>query len=91
MFSLLDVETFRHSITIDIQTLIDNHSKVFREMNKGIMPTQYYYHAIQLQIGNVPPNIKPYRYPYARKSQIEYMGTQKIMKDENVEMGYVRT
>ena len=30
-------------------------------------------HAINLILGSVPPNIRPYRYPYAQKSEIEHM------------------
>ena len=28
---------------------------------------------IHLQLGSVPPNIRPYMYPYAQKSDIEHM------------------
>ena len=30
-------------------------------------------HAIHLILGSVPPNIRPYRYPYVQKSEIERM------------------
>ena len=59
---------------MDIQEFIDNHSRVFREMPKVIPPTIYdHYHSIHLQPGSVPPNIRPYMYPYAQKSEIEHM------------------
>ena len=58
---------------MDIQILIDNISKVFGEMPKGLPPAQDHDHAIHLQQGSVPPNVKPYRYPYAQKSAIDHM------------------
>jgi hypothetical protein len=58
---------------MDLQKVINNHSKVFGEMPKGLPPTQDHDHAIHLQPGSVPPNIRPYRYPYAQKSEIEHM------------------
>jgi hypothetical protein len=57
----------------DLQIIINNHSKVFSEIPKGIPPTQNHDHAIHLQPGSVPPKIIPYRYPYAQKSEIEHM------------------
>ena len=51
---------------------MDNHSKVF-ETPKGLPPTHDHDHAIHLIPGSVPPNIRPYRYPYAQKSEIECM------------------
>ena len=49
---------------------MDNHSKVF-ETPKGIPPIHDHDHAIHLIPGSVPPNIRPYRYPYVQKSEIE--------------------
>ena len=46
---------------------------VFGEIPKGIWPTRNHDHAIHLQLGSVPPNIRPYRYPYAQKSEIKHM------------------
>ena len=40
---------------------------------KGIPPIFYNYHAIHLIPESVPPNIRPYRYPYVQKSEIEHM------------------
>jgi len=51
---------------------LDNHSKVF-ETPKGLPPIRDHDHAIHLIPGSVPPNIRPYKYPYAKKSEIEYM------------------
>ena len=40
---------------------------------KGIPPIRDFDHVIHLIPGNFPPNIRPYRYPYSQKSEIECM------------------
>ena len=60
------------SISLDLQKVLDNHSKVF-ETPKGLPPIRDHDHAIHLILGSVPPNIRPYRYPYSQKSEIERM------------------
>ena len=42
-------------------------------MPKGIPPILDHDHAIHFIHGIVPPNIRPYRYPYVQKSEIEHM------------------
>eukprot|EP00253_Pinus_taeda_P036042 PITA_36042 len=68
----LEVPTSKSSISPDVQKALENHSKVF-ETPKGLPPIHDHYHSIHLIPGSVPPNIKPYRYPYAQKSEIECM------------------
>ena len=51
-------------IPLDLQNVIDKHSKVFEDIPKGLPPTRDHDHAIHLILGSVPPNIRPYRYPY---------------------------
>ena len=68
----LEVPTSKSSISTDLQQVLDNHSKVF-ETPKGLAPIHDHDHAIHLIPGNVPPDIKPYRYPYVQKSEIECM------------------
>ena len=51
---------------------MDNHCKVF-ETPKGLPPIHDHDHAIHLIPGSGPPNIRPYRYPYAQNSEIEHM------------------
>ena len=70
---LLDVQTSNPSISIDLQRVIDNHSKVFKDIPKGLPPTRDHDHVIHLILRSVPPSIIPYRYPYAQKSEIECM------------------
>ena len=60
------------SISPDLQKVLDNNSKVF-ETPKGLPPIHDHAHAIHLIPGSLPPNIRPYRYPYAQKSEIERM------------------
>ena len=67
---LLDVSTSKSSISPDLQKVLEYHSKVF-ETPKGLPPIHDHDHAIHLIPGIVPPNIRPYRYPYAQKSEIE--------------------
>jgi hypothetical protein len=69
----LGVQTSRPSIPVDLQKVFDNHSKVFEEILKGFPPVQDHDHAIHLQPGSVPPNIRPYSYPYVQRSEIERM------------------
>jgi hypothetical protein len=71
--SSLDVKTSKPSIPQDLQRIIDKHSKVFEDIPKGLPPTRNHDHGIHLIPGSVPPNIGPYRYPYAQKSEIECM------------------
>jgi hypothetical protein len=67
----LDVQISNPSITQDLQRIIDEHSKVFEDIPKGLPPTQNHGHKIHLIPRSVPPNIKSYRCPYAQKSEIE--------------------
>ena len=43
------------------------------ETPKGLPPIRDHDHAIHFIPGSVPPNIRPYRYPYVQKSEIERM------------------
>jgi hypothetical protein len=61
----LYVQTSISPTLMDLQIVINYHSKVFGEMPKGIPLARDHDHAIHLQLGSVPPNIRPYRYPYA--------------------------
>jgi hypothetical protein len=69
----LNVQTSKPSIPLDIQGIIDKHSKVFEDIPKGLPPTRNHDHDIHLISESVPPNIRPYKYPYAQKSEIECM------------------
>jgi len=77
---LLEVPTSKSSISPDLQKVLDNHSKVF-ETPKGLPPILDHDHAINLILRSVPPNIMPYRYPYAQKSEIERMVAKMLEVD----------
>ena len=68
----LEVPTSKSSIYPDLQKVLDNHSKVF-ETPKDLPPICDHDHAINLIRGSVPLNIRPYKYPYIQKSEIEHM------------------
>ena len=68
----LDVSTLESFISPDLQKFLGNHSKVFETL-KGLPPIRDHDHVIHLIPGSVTPNIRPYRYPYAQKSEIEHM------------------
>eukprot|EP00253_Pinus_taeda_P025230 PITA_25230 len=68
----LDVSTLESSISPYLKKVLDNHSKVFKTP-KDLPPIHDHDHAIHLIPRSVPPNIRPYRYPYAQKSEIERM------------------
>jgi hypothetical protein len=55
----LDVQTSKPSIPLDLQGIIDKHSKLFEYIPKGLPPTRNHDHAIHLIPGSVPPNIRP--------------------------------
>jgi hypothetical protein len=80
----LDVQTSKPSIPLDLQGIIDKNSKVFEDITKGLRPTRNCDHDINLIPGIVPPNIKPYIYPYAQKSET------KCMVEEMLEAGIIR-
>ena len=68
----LTFRTSKSCISPDLQKVLDNHSKVFETPN-CLPPIRDHDHAIHLIRGCVPPNIRPYKYPYAQKSEIERM------------------
>jgi len=76
----LEIQTTKSSISLDLKKVMDNHSKVF-ETPKGLPPIHDHDHAIHLIPGSVPPNIRPYRYHYSQKSEIERMVAEMIEAD----------
>jgi hypothetical protein len=80
LFSLY-VQISISSTPMDLQIIFNNHSKVFQEMPKGFAPSRDPDHVIHLQLGSVPPNIRPCRYPYEKKSEIESMIQEMLEAD----------
>eukprot|EP00253_Pinus_taeda_P015423 PITA_15423 len=74
----LEVQTSKSSISPDLQKFLENHSKVF-ETPKVLPPIHDHDHVIHLIPRIFPPNIKPYRYPYAQKSEIECMVVEMLV------------
>jgi len=74
----LDVQASIFSTLLDIQIVINNHSKVSGEIPKARPPAQDHHHDIHLQPRNVPPNIRPYMYPYAHETEIDCMIQEKL-------------
>jgi hypothetical protein len=72
-FFSLGVQTYISFTPLDLQIVINNHSNVFGEISKGLSHTWDHAHGIHLQLRNLTPNIRPYRYSYAQKSEIEHM------------------
>ena len=50
-------------------------------MPKGLPPARAHDHIVHLQPGSVPPNIRPYRYPYSQKSEIERLVAKMLEAD----------
>jgi hypothetical protein len=61
----LDIKTYKPSIPLDLQGIIDKNSKVFEYIPRGLPPTRNNDNVIYLIPGSAPPNIQPYRYHYA--------------------------
>ena len=80
----LDLQKPKSSISSNLQRVIDKHSKLFKDIPKGIRPPRDHGHSINLIPRSVPPNIRPYRYPYGQKSEIEHM------VEEMLEPGIIR-
>ena len=55
----LDVQTSKFHISLDLQRVINKHSKVFEDIPKGLPPIRDFDHPIHLIPGSVPLNIKP--------------------------------
>jgi hypothetical protein len=57
----------------DLQALLSKHKMVF-STPQGLPPSHGVHdHSIPLVPGSLPPNIRPYRHPFAQKNEIEKM------------------
>jgi hypothetical protein len=56
-----DVQTSKPSISLDLQWVINNNSKLFEDISKGITPIKDHNNGIQFIPIIVPPSIRPYR------------------------------
>jgi hypothetical protein len=77
----LDVQTFKPSIPLYLEGIVDKNPKVFEYIPRGLPPTHNNHHAIHLIPGSVPRNIRPYICPYAQKCEIKHM-VEEILEDD---------
>jgi hypothetical protein len=57
----------------DLQSLLSKHQTIF-STPQGLPPSQGVHdHSIPLVLRSLPPNIRPYRHPFAHKNEIEKM------------------
>ena len=78
------VETKPSPIHPEMQQILNNHLPVF-DKPQGLPPSRGEHdHSITLVPGAQPPNVRPYRYPFTQKNEIE-----KIIK-ELLEAGVIR-
>eukprot|EP00253_Pinus_taeda_P028301 PITA_28301 len=78
------VETKQPPLHPEMQQILNNHLPVF-DKPQGLPPSQGEHdHSITLVLGAQPPNVRPYRYPFTQKNEIE-----KIFK-ELLEAGVIR-
>ena len=61
----------------DIQELFKMYPDVHKAVS-GLPPSREVDHAIDLRPGAIPPNIRPYRYPYYQKNEIEKNGERDV-------------
>jgi hypothetical protein len=56
-----------------LQLILDKYPKIF-EIPTALPPSRGEHdHSIPLLLGSQPPNVRPYRYPFAQKNEIEKM------------------
>ena len=63
-------ETIIGEMPDELQKPLNNYESIFLEP-KGLPPSRPQDHRIPLMPGSVPLNIRPYRYPYVQKGEIE--------------------
>ena len=59
-------ETIIEEMPDELQKQLNNYKSLFLEP-KGLPLSSPQDHRIPLMLGSVPPNIRPYRYPYVKK------------------------
>ncbi|KAL4334742.1 hypothetical protein GQ457_07G001270 [Hibiscus cannabinus] len=67
---LLNVEGEETTVPQELQELLSEFAKVFDEP-KELPPKRSHDHAIVLKLGTNPINLRPYRFPYHQKTEVE--------------------
>ena len=83
ILQIWELGSVQNKIPEQIEKLLLEFMEVFQEP-KGIPPSRSYDHSIVLKEGTSPISVRPYRYPYYQKSEIE-----KLIKELLV-MGTIR-
>ena len=55
----LDVQTSKFPISLELQRIINNNSKVFEDIPNSLPPICDFDHVIHLIPGSIPPNTRP--------------------------------
>ena len=66
----LYIQTSKPSIPLDLQKVIENHSKVFEDIPKGLPHTQEHGHAFHLILGSLPPTLDLTDTPMSRRVRL---------------------
>ena len=69
----LDVQTRKAPTSLDIQTVLKKHSKVFEYIPISHSPIQDLENVIKLNMGSAPSIIIPYKYTYGKNKEMEKM------------------
>ncbi|XP_041016312.1 uncharacterized protein LOC121258850 [Juglans microcarpa x Juglans regia] len=83
LLHLIDPQISQPTIPPNIQQILHQYPEIF-STPKGLPPTRSHDHTITLQPGTQPVSVRPYRYPYFQKDEIE-----KIVK-ELLDSGVIR-
>lgn len=69
-YQLLGTEAKTQTCAADVEAVLEAFKDVFQEP-VGLPPRREQDHAITLKEGDHIPNVRPYRYPYYQKNEIE--------------------
>lgn len=81
--SCMAIESEDQEVPLDIQNILNDYDDFFKEP-KSLPPQREFDHQIVLKEGTEPVHVRPYRYPYIQKNEIE-----KIVR-EVLESGIIR-
>ncbi|KAL4387134.1 hypothetical protein GQ457_09G016370 [Hibiscus cannabinus] len=76
---MLNVEVQERKVPESIHALLNGYKIIFEEP-KQMPPKRNHDHAIVLQLGTQPVNLRPYRYPYHKNVEIEKQVASSIIQ-----------
>ena len=65
------------SIPVELRVLLDAYADVFEEPTK-LPPERSHDHTIPFKLGSQPVNLRPYRFPYHQKTEVEKQVTDML-------------